>query len=729
MNPLSDYRRSTTPSPAVLVPPIPTTDGELLMRFARHGDDAAFTQLVEKHGRLVWTVCWQVLRQHHEIEDAFQATFFILAKRARSIRSCDSLCGWLYRVAYRTALRSRMSSKRKQLFELVNDELSTLDEKLKRIEQDEQRAALMEELHSLPEQYQMPLVLCYLEGKSRRTAAEELGTTVESVKGRLTRGRQLLRHRLIRRGVSLSIAMAAMTIPVKSASAAVTPALVGLTVAGAGKWIAGATAAGIASTISTSAKVVHLAHQGTVAMTIAAYAKPAVVVLALLTGVSATVAVDSPGKGSAATGGETVSLAAAADATAGDDIELVAAEGDAVTVAPIETAKAEGNSKKRFVTVEDGVFQVEQDANKKGGTVTIPDGNFRLGKEKGTLQINDERLTIEAPANRDYRKLERAEVVQIEVGKPRKPAPARSPQVIEFRGQPETFEWPTPQPPVNVTIPAMPPIAEFPIMREFNWQMNQEFNVELQLKVAELESKVSQLQLESKELEIAAFDADEKQKILMIEESKKKLLMAEAEQLKIQMERQRAQMEELRKALREQAKEIVKKAEQAGEEAIEKAAKAAGEEGKRVSLQARKAAQEEAHAALEEARAVIHQKAEMAAQAADITARFNATGKSRPFKMVPQYIDAGSASELMPGSRIHIQARGVDPESPLDHIYTVEPMGTVALGVSYGRVKVEGLSVIDAEKVILEHLKQDWENPRVQVTFEGAGNREPRYGD
>jgi RNA polymerase sigma factor (sigma-70 family) len=695
MNPLSDYRRSSTPSPAVLVPPIPVTDGELLMRFARHGDDAAFTQLVEKHGRLVWTVCWQVLRQHHEIEDAFQATFFILAKRARSIRSCDSLCGWLYRVAYRTALRSRMSSKHKQLMELVNDELSTLDEKLKRIEQDEQRAALMEELHSLPEQYQMPLVLCYLEGKSRRAAAEELGTTVESVKGRLTRGRQLLRHRLIRRGVSLSIAMAAMTIPVKSATAAVTPALVGLTVAGAGKWIAGATAAGIASTISTSAKVVHLAHQGTVAMTIAAYAKPAVVVLALLTGVSATVAVDSPGKGSAATGGETVSLAAATQSE--DGVIIVQAESDAgVTIAPIETAVSERKPYKEFVAVD-------------GGTLEVEGGELRIGQKKGTLEINGDIAAARVVKGDQFVEVQGPAAVP----EPRKPATVRVEERLGIR---------TPEPPANVMIPAPAPVGPWPVVENFNWQVQPDLNVELQLKIAELESKVSQLQLESKELEIAAFDADEKQKVLMTEESRKKLLMAEAEQLKIQMERQRAQIEALRKSIEEQAKQA---AEDASANA-KKVAETAFQGAKMAGLEAIKAAAEKRHAALLDARDTLEQ-ATMAQEAA--TAQVQATTGKPRYKMVPQLVGGGTASELKPGSRIHIQAIGVETGVPIDGVFIVEPMGTVALGVDYGRVKVEGLSVIEAEQVILEHLKQDWENPKVQVIFQEQTVPQSIYGD
>jgi RNA polymerase sigma factor (sigma-70 family) len=727
MNYISDPLRTTPTGPAVLVPPIPVTDGELLMRFARHGDDAAFTQLVEKHGRLVWTVCWQVLRQHHEIEDAFQATFFILAKRARSIRSCDSLCGWLYRVAYRTALRSRMSAKRKPLVELVNDELATLDEKLKGIEQHEQRAALMEELHSLPEQYQMPLVLCYLEGKSRRAAAEELGTTIDSVKGRLTRGRQLLRHRLIRRGVSLSFAMAAMTVPVKSATAAMTPSLVGLTVAGATTW-SGLTAK-VASTVTTiSTNVSTLAHQGTVAMTIASYAKPAIVAIALLTGVSATVAVDSAGKGTPAGQEDAVSLAVAADATAGEDIEITAGEGESgVTIAPIETAQVDG--KRQEITVaEDGTFTInggtirtEKNLKKKGGTITLADGgtidladgSLRIGK-KGKLNIED--TTIALTADDSERNANSDGNGGREASKPRKPAPARVPAQIQFRAAPT---------PPDMLIAAPAPVGPWPMREQFNFQIDDKVNVELQLKIADLEVQASEFQLMSKEIEIKAFDANEEEKEVLLQESRKLLAMAEAKELKIDFEKQRAQIEELKKVIEGQAQDIGEKAKaaQAAGEDAKRAAKEAGEQAK----MAGKMAAAEARAVAEQAREVITHKADAAKQAAMAQTATVAAGYNPQMQWQPK--NTGSASELRPGSRIRVQARGVDPESPLDGVFVVEPMGTVALGVAYGRVNIEGMSVIDAEQEIQSKLSKDWENPKVQVTFEGGGHVEPRHGD
>lgn len=444
-------------------------------------------------------------------------------------------------------------------------------------------------------------------------------------------------------------------------------------------------------------------------MTIASYAKPAIVAIALLTGVSATVAVDSAGKGTPADQGDTVSLAVAADATAGEDIVLAAAEGDAVTIAPIETAQAEGKSKQRFVAVGDGTLEVEG-------------GNLRLGqnaKKKGEIIIFDQATGRYAAHPNNSPKAAKSPVMIVDtnefeineahpVGKIRVPAPARVAAPVQFRTA-------APVPPADVMIPAMPPIAEFPIAREFNWQFNQEFNVELQLEIAELSSRVSELQLESKELEIAALDREGKEKEQLLQESQKKMAMAEAEKLKIDITKQHAQIEQLRKAIEEQAKEIGEKAKQAGEEA-KKAAKAAGEDAK----MAAKMAMEEARAAADEARAVIYQKADLAREAAHAQAT---AVNYPPFK------PTGSAMELKPGSVIRIEAIGVETGVPIDAVFVVEPMGTVALGVDYGRVKVDGLSVIEAEQAIRDHLAKEFENPKVQVTFEGTGTSESRYGD
>lgn len=172
------------------LPPIRPTDGERLMRFWRHRDQAAFAEVVELHAGLVWGVCSQVLRQREDVEDAFQATFLILARKAKSIRAADSAAGWLYRVAFRTALLARQRRQRRAERPLA-DEPASDDDQLEAIARNEQCRVLLEELHALPMQVRQPLVLCYLEGRSRSEAAEELGLTPQSVKGRLARGTDL----------------------------------------------------------------------------------------------------------------------------------------------------------------------------------------------------------------------------------------------------------------------------------------------------------------------------------------------------------------------------------------------------------------------------------------------------------------------------------------------------------------------------------------------------------
>src|SRR5262245_31682996 len=109
-------------------PPIPATDGERLMRFRVHRDEAAFHEVVRRHAPLVWGVCWQVLRHREDVEDAFQATFLILARKASSIRAADSAAGWLYRVAFRTALATRQRRRRLGMEPLAADPPAPLED-------------------------------------------------------------------------------------------------------------------------------------------------------------------------------------------------------------------------------------------------------------------------------------------------------------------------------------------------------------------------------------------------------------------------------------------------------------------------------------------------------------------------------------------------------------------------------------------------------------------------
>src|SRR5437773_1245228 len=145
-------------------------DGQLLERYVRHGDETAFAALVTRHGPLVLGVCRRVLRHQQDTEDAFQAAFVVLARKARSICKQTSLASWLYKVAYRIALRARAANARRnpsvvawapnQVVARSPDRATPLGE----VVQAELRRVLDEEVQRLPEKYRAPILLCYLEG-------------------------------------------------------------------------------------------------------------------------------------------------------------------------------------------------------------------------------------------------------------------------------------------------------------------------------------------------------------------------------------------------------------------------------------------------------------------------------------------------------------------------------------------------------------------------------------
>ena len=187
------------------------SDHELVKRFAaRRGEqdqvaEAAFTALVSKHGPMVFQVCRAVLGNRHEAEDAFQATFLVLASRARSIRSGDSVGSWLYGVALRVASRARSRATRRKHHERRRAEMTEeqihhtnasplLDGDLARV--------LHEEIAHLPEKFRAAVVFCYLEGLTHEMAACELGCPVGTIRSRLATARDRLKRRLTRRGIA-----------------------------------------------------------------------------------------------------------------------------------------------------------------------------------------------------------------------------------------------------------------------------------------------------------------------------------------------------------------------------------------------------------------------------------------------------------------------------------------------------------------------------------------------
>ena len=225
------------------------TEAQLLARFVERRDEAAFEALVSRFGPMVLGVCRQVLADHHAADDAFQATFLVLVKRARSIRERELLGNWLYGVALKVAKRARADQAKRRAREQEGQPVAAEPIGNGRALDDiELGPILHEELARLPEKYRAPMVLCYLDGQTCEEAAGRLGWPVGTVKGRLSRAKDMLRGRLARRGVTASAAILAATLT-KAAEASVPQFLLDQTVRAAMGFAAGGSlaAAGLGS--------------------------------------------------------------------------------------------------------------------------------------------------------------------------------------------------------------------------------------------------------------------------------------------------------------------------------------------------------------------------------------------------------------------------------------------------------------------------------------------------
>ncbi|QEG28152.1 ECF RNA polymerase sigma factor SigE [Gemmata obscuriglobus] len=218
-------------------------DGELLERFTAEQDAAAFEALIWRHGPMVRDVCRRVLGNDIDADDAFQATFLVLVRRAREVRSRESLAGWLYRVAHRTSTRLGRETARR----VARERRAARPEAVTTTNPDtcDWRAALDRDVERLPVVYRDAFVLCHLEGRTQPDAARELGCPVGTLQSRLARAKERLRAGLTARGVTLP-AVSLGTVPA---------ALVAATASAAAKLAEGAPTTAVAAAVALSQEV------------------------------------------------------------------------------------------------------------------------------------------------------------------------------------------------------------------------------------------------------------------------------------------------------------------------------------------------------------------------------------------------------------------------------------------------------------------------------------------
>jgi RNA polymerase sigma factor (sigma-70 family) len=250
------------------------TDGQLLESFLRERDETAFEALVRRHGPMVLGVCRRVTGHAQDAEEAFQAAFLVLARKAASVRPREQLARWLYGVAYKTALKARVAAARRRTRER---QVPAMPQPQARPEpSDELCPVLDRELSRLPEKYRLPLVLCALEGRTYREAARQLGLSEGALSVRLVRAKVKLAARLSRLGLGLAAGSLSAVLAADAAASVPAP-LVSSTVRGAAMFAAGRTAA---DTIPT--RVMALAKEVLGAMRLAQLKAAAVVAVAVL---------------------------------------------------------------------------------------------------------------------------------------------------------------------------------------------------------------------------------------------------------------------------------------------------------------------------------------------------------------------------------------------------------------------------------------------------------------
>jgi RND family efflux transporter MFP subunit len=228
------------------------TDGQFVERFVNQRDEAAFEVLLWRHGTMVLNVCRRILRQEQDVEDAFQATFLTFVRKARAISRREAVAGWLYKVAFRVALATKARGDKahgRQAGDVEN-----LADARPQTGWDDLGPVLDEEMSRLPRRYRLPVVLCYLEGKTNEEAARQLGCPAGTIFSRLARGREMLRARLTRRGLALSAGGLIGLLAANATSTALSAPLVQATIKTAMLFLAGQTLAGVSTRVMALAQ-------------------------------------------------------------------------------------------------------------------------------------------------------------------------------------------------------------------------------------------------------------------------------------------------------------------------------------------------------------------------------------------------------------------------------------------------------------------------------------------
>jgi RNA polymerase sigma factor (sigma-70 family) len=204
------------------------SDGDLLDRYLSERDDAAFEAILQRHGAMVLGVCRRILRNEADAHDAFQATFLVFLRKAPSIRPRAMVGNWLYGVAHKTSLKAKAMNRQRSRKELLGK--SGRGDEARELALLELQALLDQELSRLPDKYRAPIVLCELEGKSLKQAAQQLDCPQGTVASRLARGRQMLARRLTLQGLSLSAGVLPIALAREAASACLPKSLFACTV-------------------------------------------------------------------------------------------------------------------------------------------------------------------------------------------------------------------------------------------------------------------------------------------------------------------------------------------------------------------------------------------------------------------------------------------------------------------------------------------------------------------